>query len=232
MKNKLLNNFLNLIYPLKCLLCDNKIHPENKWMICKSCIHDIKINLPAICINESGICRDCNLPNSFIDRSWAVCKFEGKVRKSIHLLKYYKKVNFLNYFAELTFNYIDNFINIDLFDIIIPVPMHKSKLKKRGFNQSKVLAEKIAKRYKKDFEIKNLYKTKLTSQQAKLNRKNRLNNLKDAFNLKEFGTYKNKNILLVDDVITTGATLNECGKILKEKGQAKKVFALALAGGV
>lgn len=112
--------------------------------------------------------------------------------------------------------------------ILVPVPIHKKRLRWRGFNQSELLAEIIG----KNFNIaisKDLARIKYAKPQAKLNKEKRESSLKDSFVWKG-NNLKNKNIILIDDVVTTGATLNECAKILKQNG-ANEVWGLVIAHG-
>lgn len=117
------------------------------------------------------------------------------------------------------------------FDIIISVPSHKKQLMKRKYNQATMLAKQYSKLIKnRNFYSDFLIKVKHTNPQTNLRKKERENNLNKAFELnkKYHSLIKNKRILLIDDVTTTGATLNNCAKILKKNG-ASKVFALTIA---
>lgn len=111
--------------------------------------------------------------------------------------------------------------------LIIPVPLHKRKLKSRGFNQSELLAKEISIKLDMYLEVKSLIKVKNNQSQTNLSAVERRKNVKDCYRWKG-NNLKNKNIILIDDVITTGATLNECAKILKKAG-ANEVWGLVLA---
>ena len=123
------------------------------------------------------------------------------------------------------FKYFEN-IKVP-FDVIIPMPIHENRLKERGFNQSELLLKDIEKNYGRVY--KNLLvRTKDTPHQTGLGKANRESNLDHAFKVTDKQKVKGKIILLVDDIYTTGSTLNECAKTLKRAG-ASKVFALCLA---
>jgi ComF family protein len=128
------------------------------------------------------------------------------------------------------FTYINQQLNALQADLIIPVPMHKEKLKIRGFNQTSFLARILAKVSKIDYGRNILYKIKDTPNQRDLSQLERANNLLDAFSIEpnKAKMLIGKNILLIDDIVTTGATVNECAKVLLQFG-ASKVNVLTIA---
>ena len=109
------------------------------------------------------------------------------------------------------------------YDTIIPVPISKKRYKQRGYNQSSLIAKKLAKEL-----LKENFKTKNVIEQSKLNKDNREKNIKGAYEIFHINQLKNKKILLVDDIYTTGSTLRECSKILK-KSNPKKIGVLTIA---
>ncbi|MFA5652135.1 MAG: phosphoribosyltransferase family protein [Candidatus Paceibacterota bacterium] len=172
------------------------------------------------------------------DKFKALFQYKNKIsRKAIWAIKYNKNQKILNKFSSLMYEYIleeitdeisfSNFNN----PILIPIPMHENNLKRRGYNQSELLAREILKKDDgKNFEISinALKKIKETPHQSELKNKNdRLKNLKDCFCANR-DIIKNRNIILIDDVITTGTTMNEAAKTLKNAG-AKKVIGFSLA---
>jgi ComF family protein len=115
-------------------------------------------------------------------------------------------------------------------DIIIPVPLHKSKENKRGYNQSKMFAQGLSNSTGKPISINNLIRTKNTSTQTKMNREQRIENLKNAFEVSDAEEFTGKHILLVDDVLTTGSTLLECASVINQIPQIKISFATIAMG--
>ena len=114
---------------------------------------------------------------------------------------------------------------------MVPVPLHKKRLNRRGFNQSEILAERFAADYKLEVAKNILIRTKNVKPQADIeDREHRLNNIEGSFACPNQEGLDGRNIILVDDISTTGATLNECAKALAEKG-AGKVRALVIARG-
>ncbi len=123
------------------------------------------------------------------------------------------------------------FLDLSAYDLLIPIPLHKSRLRERGFNQALVLAREIEKRFPLPLDYLNLQRIRDTQPQINLKEKERRKNVRGAFGLREKQKVKGKRILLIDDVYTTGATVNECSRVLR-KGGAKRVDILTLARAV
>jgi len=168
----------------------------------------------------------------------ALFQYKNKIsRKAIWAIKYNKNQKILNKFSNLLYEFIlenvtdeiafANFNN----PLLVPIPMHKNNLKERGYNQSELIAKEICKIDEgKNFEIEPgaLIKIKETPHQSELkNKSERLKNLKGCFSANS-NLVKNRNIILIDDVITTGTTMSEASKTLREAG-AKKVIGFSLA---
>jgi len=113
-------------------------------------------------------------------------------------------------------------------DVIIPVPLHPARLRAREFNQSLLLADELSRHLARPVSATNLVRTAATDPQTTLSRQERLRNLRNAFEIRRPQNLAGKRVLLVDDVFTTGTTLNECAKTLRKSG-AGAVFALTLA---
>lgn len=154
--------------------------------------------------------------------------YEGIIRKLIIGYKFNEK----SYIYRTLSNYIlknEKLIeNIKTYDIIIPVPISKQRKKERGYNQSLLIAGQISKKAFINLEKNVLYKTKNIVAQSTLNKEDRLNNIKDAYEIKNVKNIQNKKILIFDDIYTTGSTVNECSKVLIQNG-AKKIGILTIA---
>ncbi len=197
---------LNLIYPVTCSICEARLAANNG--LCGDCVRGIYKN-------EFGI---------------AACRYEGVLKESIRLFKYSGMVSLLKVFSPLLLEFIEKSIDMDKIDLVIPVPLHSSKLRERGFNQAYLLSLPIAKRYGKPLCSDNLIKKVVTKPQTDFDRAGRLKNLKGSFSVKDPSSLKGKKVLLVDDVFTTGATIESASHALKKAG-VKKIKAVALAGG-
>lgn len=162
-----------------------------------------------------------------MDRHISVWKYEGIVRKGVHALKY----RFASDIADEFIGYIDCPKFFTEKSLLIPIPMHQRKEKWRGFNQSALLASKIAKKFEIVCAENLLIKTQNTIPQAQLGRKQRLQNISGKFAVNDqFISLipHHKSLILVDDVWTTGSTMKEACKVLKKAG-ASKVWGFTLA---
>lgn len=246
MKNHLQNLYeflIGLLFPIECINCKT----EGSW-ICKKCLTRLEHQLSQKCIfcdkiNVFGeICQYCKRKNNFyLDGILIANSYDNKcIKKLIKLYKY----NFIQDIKTILQNHICAFMKniimlshinkqtpklIKKFDenLIIPVPLQTKRLKWRGFNQSEQIAEKVANTFVIKFDKKNLVRIKNTKPQSKLNKKQRLENIINCFEW-QGKSLKKQNIILIDDVVTTGATLNECAKILKKNG-AGQIWAIVLA---
>jgi ComF family protein len=124
--------------------------------------------------------------------------------------------------------FAEKYIDMHRFNWLLPVPLHRVKYRERTFNQSAILATELSKRFKTPMLKNNLLRVRLGKPQMTLPKDKRLENIKDSFKIKNPSLLKDKSVLLIDDVFTTGATVNECSKVLKEGG-AITVEVLTLA---
>ncbi|MEE8359732.1 MAG: ComF family protein [Candidatus Omnitrophota bacterium] len=198
--------FLNLIYPLSCCTCGEKM------------------------IENKGLCDECFSKIEKNERGTAACRYEGILKEAIHQFKYKRVLSLVDRFSPLMCKFVDDNIDMSRIDTIVPVPLNRSRLRERGFNQSRLLSLALSKKYGVPVSSC-LVKRKATKPQSGLRRAERQNNLKKAFSVKHPKTIKEKNILIIDDVYTTGATVNEASKTLKRAG-AKSVMIAALARGI
>ena len=225
----LLSGFVSLFYPQLCLSCNKNITPD-KESICISC----QVQLPKTNFHLEK-------ENPFTDRFWGRVKIEsgasfyhftkgGFVQHLIHNLKYKGRsdvgVKLGNLYGK-TLKKAPLFSNIDL---IIPVPLHPKKELKRGYNQSDVFAKGLSETMDVEWNKKILIRTKMTETQTKKTRLERLENVQNVFQLRSPQFLENKHILIVDDVLTTGATLEACStKILEVPNTKVSLVTIAFA---
>ncbi|MFH1868981.1 MAG: ComF family protein [Candidatus Omnitrophota bacterium] len=231
---------LNLVYPIYCEGCNAKLAYNNKSYLCHECMTKIKENSPPFCVRcgrcLSGdkdiktICPDCVKKTYSFDAAWQCCTYDGLIKDLIHNFKYSRKLFLKNILSDILYDFLTKHINYMGLDLILAVPMHRICANKRGFNQSLLLSKELSRRLGLPYSSNCLVKTKNTRKQIALNKRMRLNNIKGAFSVKKNTDLSSKNILLIDDVFTTGATANECSLVLK-KSDAKSVSVLALARG-
>ena len=213
------SKILNLIYPQICGMC-GKI---NKNSLCKKCEIELKKQVENQIINNGEEIQD-----KYFNELMYIFKYEGQIRKLILDYKFNEKSYLYLTFVNFLLKNKKIFENIKNYDTIIPVPISKKRKKTRGYNQSLLIARKIAELT--DLELMNncLVKTKNIIEQSKLNKEDRIQNIQGVYELKSKQLIENKNILLIDDIYTTGSTVNECSKILKQ-GNPKKIGILVLA---
>ena len=229
-----LDFILDLIYPPKCMICDDIIQiKEPKW-ICKSCVGILEYVSEPICEKcgvpteeEKSLCTSCVNKDFSFCRNYSPYEYEGAVRAIIHKFKYGNNPQFGKGFAKLIVDKYGKEFFSEI-DILIGVPMHKKKIRKRGFNQADILATEIGKLTGVESSKKVLIRKKNTKAQSSLTPRARRNNLKDAFEVNKNIDIKSKNIMIVDDIYTTGSTLEACSAILLKNG-AKVVNGLTLS---
>ncbi len=231
-----LRKAISLIYPYKCILCGKTLPVSYDEPICPICKERIKFlegeKLCKICGKplSSDICEECERGKNKFDFHRAVAVYEGNWREIIHQYKYHEKFYLFKFLGKYLFQvYRANKIFQES-DFIIPIPENYLDRIKRGYHQTYLLARYIGKKTGKKVINEILIKPKRIPSQTGLKAKERIKNVKGAYKVKSSKKIKDAKILLIDDVFTTGATINECSKKLKEKG-AKEVYALTLARG-
>ena len=163
------------------------------------------------------------------DHAFSPCIYEGATRELIHKFKYQNKDYLSSLLARLLIEFIYQYqINTGLFDLVIPIPLHRTRLREREFNQAELLACRVAEEFSIPLSCSNLWRKHHRQAQIELENDERWENIKGCFALRNPTEVKDKNIFLVDDVLTTGATCSEAASVLKAAGAAS-VFVLTLA---
>jgi ComF family protein len=223
--------FIDLIFPPRCIICKSK----SLKIVCEACGSKIKYIKPPICricgkpkdrFFKDDLCDDCCHENVPFVMARSAAFYEGPIKDAIHKFKFNGRTRLLSFLGRLMVAYLENGdIRSGTIDLVVPVPLSKNREKQRGYNQSKLLAEEIAKHFSIKIDDVSLKKIKDVTPQFELAREQRLTHVKGAF---ESAPVAGHNILLVDDIYTTGATAKEASRALRSAG-AKKVSVLTLA---
>ena len=214
----MLESFAQFLLSRRCYDCDQSILIDPKQLLCNACRDRLHfLTLPG---------HFPHLKKTYFDRSYSLVAYEGAAAKWIQRWKYHRQLHhtrlWLDLFATYDFAWED-------FDCLIPVPLHRWRNFRRGFNQSAILASALGKKFKRPVLHKILKRVRQSAPQVHHHAEERIQNIRGAFiATKHFAQIKQKSVLLVDDVVTTGATVNECAKVLKQ-AQAKNVTVLTLA---
>jgi len=217
---RILTDFIRLFYPNLCMVCHNDL-AQGESVICISCLY----NIPR---TKYWFDPDNSVAKIFWGRAFVqnACSFfffakGSRYRKLLHHLKYNgkKEIGFVlgkEFGNEL--KRVDSYKNIDF---IVPVPLHPKRFKQRGYNQAEEIAKGLQESMGIPLSTKNLIRSGYTETQTRKTRTQRVENVSKAFRLENSDDFKGKHILIVDDIVTTGATLEECASVVLEADDAK-----------
>jgi ComF family protein len=195
---------------------------------CSRCAKPFPASLASLEV-PSLLCAECSQDSSPFKKIFVPTLYQGVMKDAIHLLKYRRKKGIMKQLEKILKVY---FFQTDFpfskFDLVVPIPLHRKKLKERGFNQAELLARVIATHFGLKLVKNNLQRVKATKSQTSLSKKKRIENIKGAFQFRNKGKFQAKKILLVDDVYTTGTTVREAARVLK-KAKARETYIFTLA---
>lgn len=222
-------DFIALIYPRNCITCGNSLYKHENY-VCNHCYLTLpKSNFHREENNELERVFTGRVP---VDKAGSYYLFEksGKVQKLLHDIKYKGNKAFAEQLGVWYAQSLKDCNEIAKADVIIPVPLHPKKQKQRGFNQSEEFAKGLSKEFGIEIDTNNLFRNQFTETQTRKKKFERWENVKDKFELKDPAALQNKTVVLVDDVITTGATIDACYEALKNiPGIKVSVLSLAYA---
>ena len=229
----------DILFPTSCSYCHSPIGASGIPHICATCCTDFDAIAGPVCprcgtpfdspealrASPDHLCSPCRRRQPLFDQALSVGYFEGPLREAIHQFKY-RPCRSLG--RPLGLWMADRVRALSTIDMIMPVPLHVKRLRQRGFNQALLLAHWMSVRHGIKLVYDNLARVKPTRPQVELTGEERINNVAGAFALRSPEKIESKHILLVDDVFTTGATMNACAAVLKNDG-ASQVTACTLA---
>lgn len=227
---------INLLFPPRCPVCDD-IVPLGEGMACFSCRSKIRYILEPSCkrcgrqLNDNSqvFCTECGRTKHIFDRGIALYDYQS-MKKSMYRFKYKGRREYAKFYAEDICRHFREDILEMRADIIVPIPLHKSRQRSRGYNQAELIAAHLSRLLGIPMHKNLVRRVKKTVPQKKLDARGRENNLKKAFNIKPDVVKLNKTIILVDDIFTTGSTIDAVAHELKRRG-AKAVYFITLCIG-
>ncbi len=224
-----------LLFPPRCPICDEVVR-ISEFGICMDCAKKIRYVLPPKCCKcgkhieaeDEEYCKDCGEKTHYFDAGRALYEY-ASVNQSLYRFKYSGRCEYAEVFGEEIAFYLKDFLREIKPDGLIPVPMHPKKERRRGYNQSALLARAVGKAASLPVYDEMVKRVRNTKPLKMLNPEERLNNLKKAFILGGNGV-KLKVVVIIDDIYTTGSTIDEIAKLLRGAG-VEKVYFITLAIG-
>lgn len=235
---RLKSYFLHFFFPKTCFNCGCDLPARSDSFLCVACEKELKTPGPHICkrcgaVLKSGgahcyACRGSKAKKYRCKVIRSAFVFNASSRALVHALKYQQADYLAGHMGKMLLKKFSLFAELAATDLIIPVPLHPKKKRARGYNQSELLAKTFARELGLPVDTRALVRCRDTVSQTKLGRQGRLTNMIGAFSCRYPQRIKGKTILLIDDVATTGATLEGCAVALKQAG-AKTVLAYTFA---
>lgn len=230
---------LDIFFPPVCLLCRKRAVEKGFCAACRALIEARRITGPLCIVCGTPFqspkaldhaCGRCLEEKPAFHAARSAFIYDGPVLDTLHRFKYSGDVALAQPLARAVLGQIDLLTHDSGRLLVVPVPLYRGKLKERGFNQSLLLAREIARLKGYPLEVRGLKRARDTGQQVGLKAAERKRNVAGAFAVVDASLFKGRKALLVDDVATTGATLNECAKALRRAGA--EVYALTVARAV
>jgi ComF family protein len=232
-----IERLFQFLLPSQCHCCEKFLEQGQKG-ICSDCLSKIEWIEPPFCSLcgtpfaskevEIHLCGACITKKKYFTMARALGFYEGSLKEAIHRWKYQEKTYLTPFFGERMAEGLYRYWDPKIFDLLIPVPLHTHRLRERGFNQALLLVKELSRRTGIPYRKRVLRKIRPTLPQVHLSGVERERGVRGSFDINGGEELEGKSILLVDDVYTTGATVNECSKVLMAGG-ADRVDVLTLA---
>ena len=242
---ELAKKLLSNLFPSRCILCRQTVGESavndplvNKHVeICSDCFKSLPHNEPCCMscalplaedIKNETLCGRCIKKSPAFDYCYSLFRYEDKIINLVHQLKFAEKISYARSIGEMLFTKLQAEIQLskEKPECLLPVPLHKARLRQRGFNRSIEIARVLAKKLEIPIEYNAVKRMRKTTTQTGLNAKQRWQNIKGAFRV--VAEINVKHVLIIDDVVTTGSTVNELARVLK-KNKVERVGVLSIA---
>ena len=226
---KILTDLWNLFFPRYCVAC-GRLLGKNEECLCMHCF----VSLPRMSWEKDGEMEKTFWGRFPIERAAAYLNYAkgGDVSSLLYSMKYYGNEQLAIYLGKCMAEEFSSQSFFDGVDCLVPIPLHADRLRQRGYNQSEALAKGIASVTGLPVHVEMLRRIHPTETQTQKGRYERWLNVKDGFSVEKEYDFRHKHVLLVDDVLTTGATMTACADVLKDiEGIRISILALAVAGG-
>ena len=242
----MLHYLLNFLYPPRCAACDVGLPIDATRRVCASCLAAVEPPRPPLCrlcgaplraADEDERCDHCRATPPSFDSARAITRYRSGTDGSgidgssaVAALLRRHKYGLDQSLGRALAEYLDAApaLEADAYDVVIPVPLHRSRLRWRGFNQAALLGAALARRLNCPLDVATLARVRSTASQTARDRAQRTRNVRDAFAVRRPLRVAGRRVLLIDDVMTTGATADECARVLRAAG-ARRIDVLTLA---
>lgn len=232
----LTSNLISLLFPRRCPVCGEIVIPEGE-LICSLCIKKLSFVKQPVCKKcgkevtamETEFCLDCTRHKRSFEYGRALLNYDEKAGHSMAQVKYRNKREYLDFYGEAICIRYEQVVGRMDADALVPVPVHPSRKRQRGFNQAQILAERIGEKMHIPICPALLVRNKKTVPQKQLNPSERLKNLEEAF-MPGIRPDCVKSVILVDDIYTTGSTMEACARALKKAGIINVYFLVICIG--
>lgn len=225
---------LDLCFPPICLACSARIDSKDPFL-CSRCRENLELIEDFVCpvcgafdTNRQEDCSYCNSELISFDKCRSLYPYNNVMRTLIHQLKYNEMTKISSYLAEKAVDYLRRHNPFPEVGCISPVPLHPTKARSRGYNQAALITKKIAASFSWTYRPNLIKRTKFTERQSHLAPEERKLNVSKAFSIDRKETVQDYNILIIDDVFTTGATVNSICRLLREQLNGK-IYVLTIA---
>jgi len=238
----IIKHLMDIIYPPRCHICGEFIKramcEEERHLICDMCLESLPLMRSPICpvcslkLPDSAqgdhLCERCIRRPPFFKKLFAPFMYTGILKNAIHGMKYRGKRQIADSLGIFVSSYAKRYLFSLKRPIVIPVPLHKDRIRMRGYNQSLLIAKQISSAMGIELDRFSLVRRMDTVPQINLKMNERMKNVRDAFKVERRENIKGRDVILVDDVATTCSTLNECARMLKKAGSGD-IFCLVIA---